>query len=58
MIKLFNIWIRSVSITICLLLLLETFQTYKSSHLYTHKTRSLSMDIHIFQKGNHWVMLI
>ena len=48
----------NVSITMCLLLLLETFQIYKSSRLYTHKTRSLSMDIHIFQKAIHTIMLI
>ena len=48
MIKLFIIAIRPMSITICLLLLLETFQRYKSSHLYKYKTRLISMDIHIY----------
>ena len=53
MIELFNIAVRSVPITICLLLLLATFQRYKSSHLYTYKTISLSIDRHTFQKAIH-----
>ena len=46
-----------MSITICLLLLFETFQRYKLSNLYKYITRSFSMDIHIFQKAIHRIML-
>ena len=46
-----------MSITICLLLLFETFQRYILSNLNKYQTRLFSMDIHIFQKAIHRIML-